>query len=512
MKHLLTSTLCSLLLGAPAMAEFFWEDHYLIEDITLPADIDPQIGGLDMNEDGDIVACFHRGQVMTYDTSADKWSLFAEGLHEPLGIYAEKGGTVVVVQRPEITRLHDTDGDGKADFYETVCDDWGVSGNYHEFTFGLEKDSKGNFYIALGTASNGSGVRDEIRGEWNDAGGLTHDRFKYNNAIEEQSWASKKKGTPRMYARVPYRGCVLKVSPGNRTAEVYATGVRTPNGLYVDEHDQLWVSDNQGDWVGASKVHRIVEGGFHGHAASLLWDPKNPVTDAVPASIPPAELNKRRTKAPFLLPQGDCGNSITQMTALQPEFSNGTAGNNLIVGEMNHSHLSACLPDTVKGEVQGAVYHHLKTSTIGAGNNRLLYSPDNKSLYIGKTHLSWPGREGIKKVTYKGKPFLVADRVQLTETGFDITFNAPITDIGAISDYLIESYVIAYYAGYGSPKNELRSDGITKVEAKGNVLSITLDKLEAGRVYDIRLPSSITSDLSDIAATRYWYTAHQILD
>ena len=43
---------------------------------------------------------------------------------------------VYCVQRGELTRLIDTDGDDRADRYETVCDSWGVSGNYHEFAFG----------------------------------------------------------------------------------------------------------------------------------------------------------------------------------------------------------------------------------------------------------------------------------------------------------------------------------------------------------------------------------------
>ena len=40
------------------------------------------------------------------------------------------------MQRPELTRVKDTDGDGTADEYETVFDGFGMSGNYHEFAFG----------------------------------------------------------------------------------------------------------------------------------------------------------------------------------------------------------------------------------------------------------------------------------------------------------------------------------------------------------------------------------------
>jgi len=45
-----------------------------------------------------------------------------------------------VLQRPELTRLRDTDGDGVADHYETLNDDWQVTDNWHEFTFGLRRE------------------------------------------------------------------------------------------------------------------------------------------------------------------------------------------------------------------------------------------------------------------------------------------------------------------------------------------------------------------------------------
>ena len=51
---------------------------------------------------------------------------------------------------------HDTSADqptsramSAATEYVTVCDKWGVSGDYHEFAFGPARDKEGNFYITL---------------------------------------------------------------------------------------------------------------------------------------------------------------------------------------------------------------------------------------------------------------------------------------------------------------------------------------------------------------------------
>lgn len=486
--------------------KFQWDDYFDIVTIPNPSQVDTQIGGLDMTADGKLIACFHRGEVMTFDPETEKWSQFAYGLHEPLGILVENEGTVLVIQRGELTRLHDEDKDGKADFYEAISTDWGLSGNYHEFTFGLVKDSKGSAYIALGTASNGSGVREEVRGPWNDTGGLTQQKFLYGG--DHGDWKEKKQHVPRMYARVPYRGCVLKIPAGSSKAEVYATGLRTPNGLYMDSNDCLWITDNQGDWVGASKLFRIEQGKFHGHAASLLWS-KNP-PDIIPANIPIPELDKMRVRSAVLLPQGDCGNSVTQMLPGKESFGD-LASNSKLVGEMNHSRLVQYLPDTVKGQLQGTATHYFNTDSLGMGNNRMVYSPDGKSLYIGKTHLSWPGRKGLKKITFKGKNFLQVTGVQLTDQGFKFTFSEAIEGETDPKAFKTESYGIDYHAAYGSKKVALAQETYESVVIDKNTLTLKLvDPPKANRVYDITLPFSIRSADSLLSANRFWYTAHRV--
>ena len=48
----------------------------------------------------------------------------------------------------ELTRVRDTNGDGRADRFETVSDAWGYR-NYHEYAFGSKFDAQGNLYVAL---------------------------------------------------------------------------------------------------------------------------------------------------------------------------------------------------------------------------------------------------------------------------------------------------------------------------------------------------------------------------
>ena len=76
---------------------------------------------------------------------------YADGLQEPLGLAVHPdedakrraaiaegrswNGPVHVAQRGEVSRMVDLDEDWRVDRVETVCDDWAISGNYHEHTF-----------------------------------------------------------------------------------------------------------------------------------------------------------------------------------------------------------------------------------------------------------------------------------------------------------------------------------------------------------------------------------------
>ena len=55
---------------------------------------------------------------------------------------------IYVLGRDQITRLHDLNGDGEADYYENFCSKWNISPSYHAFSFDLWTDKDGNFKIS----------------------------------------------------------------------------------------------------------------------------------------------------------------------------------------------------------------------------------------------------------------------------------------------------------------------------------------------------------------------------
>jgi hypothetical protein len=150
--------------------------HYKIVTLPIPKDVVLEVGGLAMRPDGKLLACTRRGEVWlisnpnTDDLTQVKFKLFATGLHEALGLRLV-GKDLYVAQRPELTKLVDTDGDDVADLYETVCDRWGVSGDYHEFAFGPARDKDGNFYVTLNVGFGGGHQSKAPWRGWGSVGG-----------------------------------------------------------------------------------------------------------------------------------------------------------------------------------------------------------------------------------------------------------------------------------------------------------------------------------------------------
>src|SRR5690606_17105889 len=122
-----------------------------------PADFHPRIGGIDFIDKDQMIICTWDASGSVYilknynaeDPETIEVKQIAKGLAEPLGIKVVDG-EIYVLQKQELTKLIDLDGDGIIDEYQKVCDSWTVTPHYHEFAFGLVyKD--GSFYATLAT-------------------------------------------------------------------------------------------------------------------------------------------------------------------------------------------------------------------------------------------------------------------------------------------------------------------------------------------------------------------------
>jgi hypothetical protein len=131
---------------------------YRVETLRLPRQMIGEISGVAFTPQGSLVVTNRRGEVWLRSARGEGWRRFAFGLYEGFGVVAASESEILVIQRPEITRLRDTDGDGIADRFETVADQWGITGSYHEFSYGLARDAAGNVYASSGLCSFGRGT------------------------------------------------------------------------------------------------------------------------------------------------------------------------------------------------------------------------------------------------------------------------------------------------------------------------------------------------------------------
>ncbi|MFN5869197.1 MAG: hypothetical protein ACK46A_07710, partial [Akkermansiaceae bacterium] len=121
---------------------------YSLEDWVSPLDLlgreqlfEPT--GIAVAKDGTIV--FGTRAAGIWRIRNGEWTLFAQGTYEVLGVHIEddKGDVIVIAQKPEITRISDSNADGRADTFVTLSDDYGFHGNYHEYCHGLARDPEG---------------------------------------------------------------------------------------------------------------------------------------------------------------------------------------------------------------------------------------------------------------------------------------------------------------------------------------------------------------------------------
>lgn len=379
-----------------------------------------------------------------------EWSLFAEGIYEALGVHIEddKGDVIVIAQKPEITRISDENGDGRADVFQTLSDDYGFHGNYHEYTHGLAKDAAGNYYFLLN---------------------LSHD-----DKADRVSWRA---GGRFMGSMGGYRGWALRVTPEGKT-ERFAYGLRSPAGIGVAPDGRIWYAENQGEYCGSSKIVPLEEGKFYGHMSGLV---------DLPGLIPDApELNydlwkDKLRKGAVWLPHGMMANSPGHLTWDLTGGKFGVYQNQMFVGDQTLSQLMRVVTEVVEGEDQGCVIPFGKG--LASGIMRPVFLPDG-SMLLGQTGRGWTAKGGnqaaLQRVIYDGKT-LAADisNITATSTGYEVHFTQPV-DKAVTPDQLTKALAVTSWfytnlAEYGSPRHDKRDEKITSVTLSADRKSLLID-------------------------------------
>ncbi|HPQ20811.1 MAG TPA: DUF1080 domain-containing protein [Saprospiraceae bacterium] len=430
-----------------------------------PDDFHPMIGGMDFLSDGRLVISVWEpsGAVYILDHVADGDSTkiqvkkIAEGLAEPLGLCVVDD-EIYVMQKQEMTHLIDTDGDEIIDEYRTLCDDWQVTANFHEFGFDLcYKD--GYFYAALATAILPGGAS--------------------------------------MPNQAKDRGKVIKVNKETGDIEFVASGLRTPNGVGLGYNQGVFVSDNQGDWLPSSKILEVSNGAFYG-SRSVDYQ---------------GTAGLKVTPPVVWLPQDEIGNSPSTPMMINV----GPYQNQMIHGEVTHGGVKRVFVEEVNGVLQGAVFRFIQG--LEAGINRMTWSPDG-SLYVGG--IGNPGDwgqvgkkwYGLQRLEFNGYITFEILEASIRSNGMELTFTEPLTEGDGWNpkDYLVKQWYYNPTEDYGGPKMDEQELKVLSASVSGDRKKVFLEieGIKKNHVVYVRTKNFISENLKELRSPELWYTVNEI--
>ena len=181
--------------------------------------------GIDFFKDGRLALVTFDGDVWMGEglrpgSKEMKWSRFASGLHEPLGLRL-RDEEIFVFDRNGLWRIHDRDGNGEADYHELFCSQIDQTAETREFASALEVMKDGSFLVCK-PGQTGS-------------------------TIGRSS------------------GAILRISADGRKVTRLAQGFRQPYLGYDSDTDQIVATDQQGHYVPSTPVTFVKKGSFYGH-------------------------------------------------------------------------------------------------------------------------------------------------------------------------------------------------------------------------------------------------------
>lgn len=487
------------------------EDFFRIARISSPEGTLLEVGGLCTLPNGDLGVATRRGDIFIVENPTSKTPYFrkvASGLHEVLGL-AYKNGSLYCAQRGELTKMTDTNMDGKMDLFETVYS-WPLSGHYHEYSFGPVLGPDGSFFVSGNVAFG-----------------------------DEEWWRGE--------SRVPWRGWMMHITEDGKM-EPFATGFRSPCGLGTID-GELFYTENQGDWMGSGGLTHVKKGSFVGHPAGLRWtkEPNSPVKltteelyskvdprfrrDANGRAIKPENVENEKFVTLFdmkkyfpevqlpavWLPHGILGISNAQLTTI-PEGAFGPFAKQVLIGDQGQSKIVRVFLEKVNGEYQGAAWDF--RSGFQSGVLRLAWGKDG-SLFVGETNRGWgsagDANQGLQRLVWNNKVPFEMRTVSAMPDGFEITFTLPVDKKYAedIASYNVESFIYKYHPVYGSPTvntEKLTIKGV-QVSPDGMKVRLVIDGLRQYYIHKLTLNGIRTQENSySLVHPDVYYTLNNIPD
>ena len=443
-----------------------------------------EVSGMDFLPDGKLAVAIRKGEVWLLDgvlgpPEKVRYTLFASGLHEPLGVLRD-GDSLLVTQRTEVTRLRDTNGDGVADEYLTAARGWNVSGSYHGYAYGPKRDGRGDLWVALNLDM---GDRSDNTAAWRGWSGL--------------------------------------MGPDN-TFLPMAAGLRSPCGLGANAAGDMFCVDQQGTWIPSTPIYHLRKGAFflnpEGIASQDRPDSPLKLSAPVPSKVPyPAALRALPEMKPpaVWLPYNKMGRSGTDLAVGAADGKFGPFDGQLFVGEFTDAKVGRVFLEKIDGEYQGAAFPFL--SGFASGVVRLLFAPDG-SLLIGMSSRGWSSlgtqAYGLQRVRWSGVTPFAIQEMRAQPDGFELVFTTAVDPVSAAlpASYTLKSYTYLYSNAYGSAEidGQLLTVTNASVSADRRRVHLQVAGLRALYVHELRAAGVHSAAGAALAQPDAYYTLNRI--
>ena len=465
-----------------ALSTSLLAESYKVDTIETPLEIAPEIGGLSFTPSGELVVVTRRSGIQIAKTAKDpkafQWRSFSDdSLHNPCGVQVLNKDEIVVSQMAELTKISDTDGDGIADSYETISNEFGLSGNYHETNYILP-DKNGGWYIAVGTASHNGPTFYHTQGE-----------YKHNG----------RRG--RNFAAVKWKGWVMHIDAKGKMTP-FAKGFRMHNGMGMSPDGKIFAGDNQGDWRGTSPIYHVQKDKFYGHPSALVWDDKftkevsdNPLFYYINNM---EQYEKDRTPAAIELPHGIMCSSPGEII-FDTKGAFGPYKGQAFVSDIAGPRLVRLMFEEVNGVTQGACIKFAEKK-LKTGNNRLAFNPKGDALYVGQTMRGWgKPSEGIQRISFNDEAPDSILKMELKKEGFLVTFTKVKSkkELENLKNYGIQSYYYPSTHKYGARQTDKKNLNLIKASASKDNKSVLIqfEGLCTKRLFQLDLRGELAEGL-----------------
>jgi cytochrome c5 len=475
-------------------------DAYVVDTLGIPFNNQHEprmrIGAFDFFADGKTAAvCTWDGDVWIVsgiegDLQNLQWKRFATGLHEPLGLKIVDG-KIYTVGDNQITRFHDLNNDGEADFLENFNHDWDATEGFHAFCFDLQTDPQGNFYFSMGCPVRAGGAGFERLGR--------------------------------------HHGCVLKVSPSGGELSIFASGFRAPNGIGVGPNGEVTTGDNEGSFVPTAPLNWVKPGSFNGVVDSYKGDRKLKSSAIEGYEIPYSDWGEYRRsfmnrpgfqhfpeESPKPLvwmskKRGVDNSGGGQVWVTSDKW--GPLQDQLLHMSYGQSKLYVVLKEEKNGQMQGGVSRipiELSSSAMRARIN-----PSDGQLYVSGLK-GWQtnakGNGGLDRIRYTGKPVHLPSSLRVKKDRIEVGFYEPLSTVEAndLSKFKFGAWDLKWTSNYGSPEIPLDDLKLEKVELLEDGKTVALHVPNLHPAHMVQIDYELKSASGQAFSGRIDHTIHEV--